>query len=259
MVALSGVVCLAATSARAAGIDGQVHPLADDVDAAATANGPRRDEAELSKRDAWLREKANRKDVHLSDAEIARPGALADAAPPAGYCPTRTAGMAPGTIVGGRPRGGELTLPPPGTRIAPVTTLFNVWTREALPLLPGPLPSLRLHPFLRDHHTNQATHMDTRLLDVLAAAGERFAARRIEVVSGYRSPKYNLMLRKKGHQVARSSQHVEGQAVDFRIRGVPTKSLLQFVRSLRRGGVGFYPHSQFVHSDTGPIRFWKGT
>jgi uncharacterized protein YcbK (DUF882 family) len=67
------------------------------------------------------------------------------------------------------------------------------------------------------------------------------------------------MLRKKGHQVARSSQHVEGHAVDFRIRGVPTRTLLQFVRSLRLGGVGFYPHSQFVHSDTGRIRYWTGS
>ena len=82
---------------------------------------------------------------------------------------------------------------------------------------------------------------------------------RIEVVSGYRSPKYNLMLRKKGHQVAKASQHTEGHAVDFRVRGVPTPVLLRYVRSLRRGGVGFYPHSQFVHSDTGPIRFWKGS
>jgi uncharacterized protein YcbK (DUF882 family) len=113
--------------------------------------------------------------------------------------------------------------------------------------------------FLRDHYTNQATRMDTRLVDVLTRAARKFSATRIEVVSGYRSPKYNLMLRKKGHQVARSSQHVEGHAVDFRIRGVPTKSLLHFVRSLRLGGVGFYPHSQFVHSDTGRVRYWTGS
>ena len=117
----------------------------------------------------------------------------------------------------------------------------------------------RFHPFLRDHFTNQATRMDVRLVDVLAQVARRFRAARIEVVSGYRSPKYNLMLRKKGHQVARSSQHMEGHAVDFRIRGVPTPVLLRYVRSLRRGGVGYYPHSQFVHSDTGKIRFWKGS
>ncbi len=101
--------------------------------------------------------------------------------------------------------------------------------------------------------------MDTGLLDVLLHVARRFRAERIDVISGYRSPKYNLMLRKKGREVARQSQHALGNAVDFRVRGVPTKTLLRYVRSLRRGGVGFYPHSQFVHADTGPVRFWKGS
>jgi len=93
----------------------------------------------------------------------------------------------------------------------------------------------------------------------ISRPARRFSADRIEIVSGYRSPKYNLMLRKKGHQVARQSQHTEGHAVDFRIPGVPTQTLLGYVRSLRLGGVGFYPHSRFVHSDTGRVRFWKGS
>jgi uncharacterized protein YcbK (DUF882 family) len=143
--------------------------------------------------------------------------------------------------------------------VHPITTLYNLWTREALPLVPGLSAGESIHPFLRDHFTNQATRMDVRLVDVLTQVARRFRAPRIEVVSGYRSPKYNLMLRKKGHQVARSSQHTEGHAVDFRIRGVPTPVLLRYVRSLRRGGVGYYPHSQFVHTDTGPIRYWKGS
>jgi uncharacterized protein YcbK (DUF882 family) len=142
-----------------------------------------------------------------------------------------------------------------------VTTLFNIWTHEALPILPGDGHEIdnRFRLFLRDHFTNQATHMDVRLIDVLRRVAGKFSARRIEVVSGYRSPKYNLMLRKKGHQVARHSQHMEGHAVDFRIRGVATRQVLHYVRSLRMGGVGFYPHSQFVHSDTGPIRYWTGS
>ena len=117
----------------------------------------------------------------------------------------------------------------------------------------------RFHQFLRDYTTNQVTQMDARLIGVLERVALRFSPGRIEVVSGYRSPKYNLMLRKKGREVARSSQHSEGNAVDFRIRGVPTRRLLNFVKSLRVGGVGYYPHSEFVHSDTGRIRFWKGT
>lgn len=193
---------------------------------------------EGSKKDAWLRDKAARLDVHVSDAELARP-TRGRSAPARG---TQAA-----------------VLPPVGSRVEPVTTLFNVWTREALPLLPGLSIEHQFHPFLRDHFTNQATRMDGRLINVLTRVAAQFSAPRIEVVSGYRSPKYNLMLRKKGRQVARSSQHTEGNAVDFRVRGVPTKRLLNFVRSLRVGGVGFYPHSQFVHSDTGRIRFWKGS
>jgi hypothetical protein len=203
----------------------------------------------LSKKEEWMRDKELRPDLHFSDAALA--SALKVAAT-AERGSTRKR-KRPGTI-------NTAVLPPlPGLRIQPITTLFNVWTREALPVLPGDPVEQRIHGFLRDHYTNQATRMDTRLVDVLTRAARKFSAARIEVVSGYRSPKYNWMRRKKGHQVARSSQHVEGHAVDFRIRGVPTKSLLAFVRSLRLGGVGFYPHSQFVHSDTGPVRYWKGS
>lgn len=203
----------------------------------------------LTKREEWIRDKEMRPDLHLTD------GALTEG--------RRVATLAEreATRRRGRPDFAATAAAAafPGVRSEPVTTLFNVWTREALPVLPGDALELRFHSFLRDHYTNQSTQMDTRLIDVLIRAARKFSANRIEVVSGYRSPKYNLMLRKKGHQVARSSQHVEGHAVDFRIRGVPTRSLLQFVRSLRLGGVGFYPHSQFVHSDTGRIRYWTGS
>lgn len=117
----------------------------------------------------------------------------------------------------------------------------------------------RFDHFLRCHYTNKQHAMNPRLVRLLYQTGRHWPGKRIEVVSGYRSPKYNLMLRKKGHQVARHSQHMEGNAVDFRIRGVATKSVLHYVKSLRLGGVGYYPNSQFVHSDTGPIRYWTGS
>jgi hypothetical protein len=200
---------------------------------------------ELSKKEEWLREKTLRPDSHTSDADIMRSAAVTSRRSPARRT-TLPASMAP------RPfRCCE--------RVEPLTTLFNVWTHEALPILPGESLETRFPGFLRDHFTNQATQMDTRLVGVLTSVANRFAAKRIEIVSGYRSPKYNLMLRKKGHQVARHSQHMEGNAVDFRIRGVPTKNILHYVRSLRVGGVGYYPRSQFVHSDTGPIRYWTGS
>jgi Bacterial protein of unknown function (DUF882) len=198
----------------------------------------------LSKKEEWLRDKALRPDFHTSDADLER---TQKAQRRLARAPKRAA--APDTDVITRA----------GERIEPVTTLYNVWTREALPLLPGQSVEDRFHRFLRDHYTNQATRMDTRLVGVLTRVAGKFSAKRIEVVSGYRSPKYNLMLRKKGHQVARDSQHTHGNAVDFRIRGVGTRQVLHYVRSLRVGGVGFYPHSQFVHSDTGKVRYWTGS
>ena len=200
----------------------------------------------LSKREQWFRDKALRPDLHVSDA------ALEAAQRPAR--PARKAAAA-----GGLGSSAALFRLLPGARVEPITTLFNIWTREALPIMPGDAIEPRLHMFLRDHYTNQATRMDTRLISVLTRVAGKFQAPRIDVVSGYRSPKYNLMLRKKGHQVARDSQHTHGNAVDFRIKGVTTKQVLHYVRSLRVGGVGFYPHSQFVHSDTGRVRYWTGS
>jgi hypothetical protein len=206
---------------------------------------------ELSKREEWFRDKEMRPDLHLSDAALAEAQRESAAAEKRALAARHR----------GNAAGANVAAPPdcPGVRIQPVTTLFNIWTHEAFPILPGDPMEPQFHVFLRDHYTNQATQMDTRLVDVLARAARRFNAARIEIVSGYRSPKYNLMLRKKGHQVARMSQHVEGHAVDFRIRGVPTQTLQTFVKSLRIGGVGFYPHSEFVHSDTGRVRYWKGS
>jgi hypothetical protein len=173
-----------------------------------------------------------------------------------------------------RPQVRALKLPPPTA--APVLTLHNVWTNESLPvvLTPSPkpfigrgsavtptAPAANSPPFdllTRDHFTNQATKMDPRLFATIVQAAEKFHARYVEIVSGFRAPKYQLMLRKKGHEVARDSQHPRGTAVDFRVAGVPTKILLRFVRSLHLGGVGYYPESKFVHADVGPVRFWRG-
>ncbi len=143
-----------------------------------------------------------------------------------------------------------------------LVNVHNIWTGETLVLdAAGRAPAVdqdTLNVFLRCHFTNQPTHMDPRLLGVLTGAAKRFNAARIDIVSGFRAPKFNLMLRKKGHEVARDSQHTYGHAVDFRIPGVPTRALVEYVRSLRLGGAGFYPESEFVHADTGPVRFWAG-
>jgi hypothetical protein len=206
---------------------------------------------ERTKKETWLADKAARLDVHVSDRDLTRTNGERTLAE------RRQTGKARGRQTAEQT--GEAPLPPVACRIEPLTTLYNLRTREALAILPGLGTEERFHGFLRDHYTNQATHMDTRLVSVLARVARKFSADRIDVVSGFRSPKYNLMLRKKGREVARQSQHTEGNAVDFRIRGVPTRRLLMFVRSLRMGGVGYYPNSQFVHSDTGRIRYWRGS
>jgi uncharacterized protein YcbK (DUF882 family) len=143
----------------------------------------------------------------------------------------------------------------------PVVTLHNIWTGETLAV--DVKPGATVDPktwdtFLRCHFTNHETDMDPRLVGVLVGAAQKFKASRIDIVSGFRSPKFNLMLRKKGHEVARDSQHSHGHAVDFRVPGVRTTVLLAYVKSLGLGGAGFYPESAFVHADTGPVRYWTG-
>lgn len=212
----------------------------------------------LSKKEEWLREKALRPDFRTSEKQLERAAIANKKAERDKARAAKTRSKKPPALEAAAEPDPALR---PGQRIEPVTTLFNVWTHEALPIMPGQRMALegRFHHFLRDHYTNQATRMDTRLIGVLTRVAGKFSARRIDVVSGYRSPKYNLMLRKKGRQVARDSQHTHGNAVDFRIKGVTTRQVLHYVRSLRVGGVGFYPHSQFVHSDTGRVRYWTGS
>ncbi len=212
--------------------------LPEMCDPAAARENPGR---ELTKKEKWLAEKATRVDVHLTTTDLPR------SRPPARKAPALQVPLV------------EAMTPPPGTVTMPVTTLFNLKTRETLSLAPGLPLGQRLNAFLRDHYTNQPTQMNERLVNILTHVARRFSAGRIEVVSGYRSPKYNVMLRKKGHEVARASQHTEGNAVDFRLRGIPTRRLLNYVKSLKIGGVGYYPHSQFVHSDTGRVRYWRGS
>jgi hypothetical protein len=203
---------------------------------------------ERSKKELWLAEKAHRPDVHVTDEQLRPPRVVRACKKP---LPRQPCAQAAQMLAG--------PTPPVGARVQPLATLHNQWTRELMTFIPGQPYLVRFRTFLRDHFTNQATNVDPELADVLVSAALHFHAARVDVVSGYRSPKYNLILRKKGHQVARESQHTQGNAVDFRIPGVATERLLSFVRSLRMGGVGFYPHTHFVHSDTGRIRYWQGS
>jgi len=153
----------------------------------------------------------------------------------------------------------KLAPPRPGTRPARLVNLYNSWTREWLAVLPGePVPRATLDRFLRDHYTNDPSAMEPKLIDIVIGAVRHFRADTAIVVSAFRHPKYNLILRKKGHQVARDSNHTKGNAVDFYLPKIDTMRLHAWARRQQLGGVGLYLASGFVHMDTGPIRFWSG-
>jgi uncharacterized protein YcbK (DUF882 family) len=117
----------------------------------------------------------------------------------------------------------------------------------------------KLDWFMRDWRKEKSTRMDPHLFDLLwEAYREVGATQPIDVVCGYRSPETNSMLRRRSNGVAQFSQHINGQAMDFFIPGVPLEKLREVGLRLQRGGVGFYPTSgsPFVHMDTGTIRHW---
>jgi len=149
--------------------------------------------------------------------------------------------------------------PAPGTRPAKLVNFYNFWTKEWLAVDPAAPPArATIDRFLRDHFTNKPAAMEPRLVDMMLAAAASFHSDLVEVVSGFRHPKYNLILRKKGHQVARDSQHTHGNAIDFFIPQVAALVLEAWARAQKLGGVGYYPESGFVHMDTGPVRYWAG-
>jgi len=114
-----------------------------------------------------------------------------------------------------------------------------------------------LNEFLGDFRTGDQIAMDRELLDLIydvrASLGSEAT---FEVISAYRSPQTNEMLRSNSGGVASKSQHLYGKAMDVRLRGVPTDTLRDAALALQRGGVGYYEKSDFVHMDTGRIRRW---
>ena len=110
---------------------------------------------------------------------------------------------------------------------------------------------------LRDHRSGEVYPMDPGLLDLLSALQQRVGSRHgYEVISGYRSPKTNAMLSSKSKGVAKRSYHMQGKAIDIRLNGCDLKQLHKAALSLKAGGVGYYPSSDFIHVDTGRVRRW---
>lgn len=117
----------------------------------------------------------------------------------------------------------------------------------------------KLNQFLRDWRADQSTKMDPRLFDLVWSVYQQMDTREpIHVVSAFRSPKTNNMLRRRGRGVARNSQHTRGKAMDFFIPGVPVEKIRNTGLRMHVGGVGYYPKSgsPFVHLDTGSVRHW---
>ncbi len=115
-----------------------------------------------------------------------------------------------------------------------------------------------LNHFLRDHRTNDEAHYDPHEFDVLHGIMQKLGKPNglIQIVCGYRAPWSNNYLREHGKGVAEHSQHMLSKAIDIRVPGVSTYTLQQVALSLGQGGVGYYPRSQFVHVDVGPVRQW---
>ncbi|NIV18920.1 MAG: DUF882 domain-containing protein [Woeseiaceae bacterium] len=117
----------------------------------------------------------------------------------------------------------------------------------------------QINRFLSDFRTGDIVDMDPELLDLIYDVRESLGSDgTFQVISAYRSPKTNEMLRNRSASsgVARESQHLLGKAIDVRLEGVKTAQLRDAAVGLQRGGVGYYESSDFVHMDTGRVRRW---
>jgi uncharacterized protein YcbK (DUF882 family) len=142
--------------------------------------------------------------------------------------------------------------------------LYNTHTAERIDIvyrrndayIPDALAKLDF--FLRDHRTGEVRHYDPRLYDILsdltAAVGR--PSGEIDIVCGYRTSSTNESLRAHNTGVAKNSLHIQAQAIDLRMPGIDTFKLRKAALSLARGGVGYYPHSDFIHIDVGRVRQW---
>jgi uncharacterized protein YcbK (DUF882 family) len=123
-----------------------------------------------------------------------------------------------------------------------------------------PTALAQLDYFLRDHRTGDVHHFDPRLFDLLydLTNSVQDANGEIDVICGYRTPWSNEFLRKRSPHsgVAQQSLHMQAEAIDIRLPGVPTSELRDAALRLQRGGVGYYSEANFLHVDVGRVRRW---
>ncbi len=140
-------------------------------------------------------------------------------------------------------------------------TLLNLHTDEAVPLSDTEPSADRFSDLLADKALRGRVPIAPQLLDLLRALARAHPGARVDIVSGYRSPKRNEMMRKKGRHVASHSQHAMGHAVDFRVEGMAVGDVVRALEAMKyKGGIGRYDGRSdlFVHVDVGPDRRWKG-
>ena len=117
-----------------------------------------------------------------------------------------------------------------------------------------------LNHFMRCNYDNKYTDMDIATIEMINYVAQLLGVRELHIHSAYRTPEYNAMLARKSENVARNSFHMQGKAVDYSIPGVPIRKVCQYAQLARNyfgyGGVGYYPHQEFVHNDSGPLRTW---
>ncbi|SNY90933.1 Uncharacterized conserved protein YcbK, DUF882 family [Cohaesibacter sp. ES.047] len=144
-------------------------------------------------------------------------------------------------------------------------TLYNTHTKEKATIVykrNGKFDAdglRKMNRFLRDWRRNESTKMDPALFDLIWQVVQKTGAKKpIHVVSGYRSPATNNMLRRRSRGVAKKSRHMRGQAMDFYLPGVSLAKIRKAGLRMQSGGVGYYPRSgsPFVHIDTGNVRHW---
>src|SRR5580704_13890285 len=109
--------------------------------------------------------------------------------------------------------------------------------------------------FLRDHHSGEKIQIDVGVIDFLADVLEAVGETKGTILSAYRTAETNAMLARTTFGVAEHSQHIVGRALDIRLESKLGEAM-NAARAMQRGGVGWYPHSGFIHIDTGPVRSW---
>lgn len=200
------------------------------------------------------------------------PEALATPVPPrkpgwAGLIPGQkpeTPSSAGGLVPGRKPAVSNVSARAPAIgRKAKMVNLYNVHTGEKIcaPFWQDgryvPETMRAITRMMRDHRANQTHSIDPKLILLMHAIQLRIGVQKpLEIVSAYRSPHTNEMLREAGYGVAENSYHLLGKAVDIRVPGYRISQLSNMAKSMRRGGVGTYGSGNFLHIDTGPVRYW---